>query len=128
IALAAIVLAAAAFRHDPAVAIAGVTAGLAVAVLLSARVTPRAWVMSARRMLADDRIVIGAVFVMALGLRLLYTARVLGSPNSLETGPDARFYDRLAWSLVQGRSIVDNGYPLLILGHVRFLAVVYRLF
>jgi hypothetical protein len=128
IALAAIVLAVVAFRRDPAVAAGGVTVGCVGGAMCVARAQSSAWWAAAREKLADDRTVAVAAFALALGLRLLYTARVMGDPNYLETGPDARFYDRLARGLVEGRSLVDNGYPLLILGHVRFLALIYRVF
>jgi hypothetical protein len=130
--LAGATLAAIVVVRDPVVSALGVSVGLVGGIAVRRSSLGRApfepWIATARRMLADDRVVVAAAFTLALALRLLYTARVMGNPNYIETGPDARFYDRLAWSLVQGQSIVDNGYPLLILGHVRFLALLYAVF
>jgi hypothetical protein len=111
-------------RHDPVVALAAAAGGAAVGAL---RFGSRSRVVgSVFNMLADERLFLAAVFALGLAIRLAYAARVMTDPNYIETGGDARFYDRLATSLANGQSIADNGYPLLILGYVRFLAIIYK--
>src|SRR5262249_609830 len=83
--LAAPVLGARTFRHDPAVGIAGVVGGAAAA-SMAGREWPRSAVGLARRWLADDRVVVVAAFLLALAVRLLYARRVMSDPNYLETG------------------------------------------
>jgi hypothetical protein len=125
--LSAAMLAGLALMRDPAVAVMGAVAGLAIAWAADRRALDSG-VDRVRRLMADDRIVVGAVFALALGVRLLYSARVMSDPNYIETGPDARFYDRIAMGFLDGRPAFDEGYPLLILGHVRFLAGIYWVF
>lgn len=113
--------------RDPAVGVAAVVVGIG-SMLPSARMRMRAGAGLMREWRDDDRVVIGIAFALSLGLRLLYTMRVMSDPNYLDTGPDARVYDQVAWQIVNGGSPFLQGYPLLILGHVRFLAGIYWLF
>lgn len=127
VSLAAVSLAAMTVWRDPLVGVAGTIGGV-VAAWPPARVWDRPGHDLIARWLADDRVVIATAFALSLGLRLLYTMRVMGDPNYLDTGPDARAYDEAAWRLANGEPLFLGGYPLLILGHVRFLAAVYQLF
>lgn len=106
-------------------------AGMIIGVMMASQPT-RGWARSplrfAREFLSNDRAVIGSAFALSLGLRLSYTVRVMSDPNYLETGPDARVYDQVAWGIANGGAPILQGYPLLILGHVRFLAGIYWLF
>ena len=129
IALAAATLSAIVARYDLPTALGGVSAGLAAgATVATRRISPSLSLAGVRRIARNERLVLGAAVLLALAVRLMYTARVMSDPNYIETGGDARFYDRLAVGLVDGQSVASSGYPLLILGYVRLLAVIYRLF
>jgi hypothetical protein len=78
------------------------------------------------RGVTNERVFLVLLFLAALALRLLYTRRVMTNPDYIETGADAVFYDHIAWSLAQGRAIVNPNFPLYILGYARFVSVVYR--
>ncbi|MBI2885479.1 MAG: glycosyltransferase family 39 protein [Candidatus Omnitrophica bacterium] len=68
------------------------------------------------------------IFLAALGLRLFYAARILSSPDFLNTGSDGPIYDAIAWQLVSGEGSTSLGsLPLFAPGYVRFLALVYWL-
>ena len=111
-------------------------AGLAMSLVIigAARVARRgsrdpflAWI---RAIAADERAFLVAVFVVALGLRLLYVTRIMSDPNYLDAGADGRVYDELGWSIASGagiRSTFTASYPLLLLGYVWFIAGVYAI-
>jgi hypothetical protein len=82
----------------------------------------------ARRVLADERLFMIAVFLVALALRLLYLRRVMTDPGYVATGGDGPIYDALAWSIARGEGVPASfreGYPLLLLGYVWFAGGVY---
>lgn len=124
---AAAALAAGLLRTDPVPAVAAIAAGLLMArqsrVMIAAASTMRA-------RLAGDRGFVAAIFLAALLLRLLYLQRVMSNPGYLETGADGPVYDELAWSIAQGRGIrasFTERFPLLLLGYVWFVSVIYRI-
>jgi hypothetical protein len=81
-----------------------------------------------RAMLANERVFLLAVFVVALALRLLYLQRVMSNPGYVETGADGPVYDELAWSIAQGHGIrasFTERFPLLLLGYVWFVSAIY---
>ena len=88
-------------------------------------------VRSTVRSLATNEVAfLVAVFIAALALRLLYVQRIMSDPNYLDTGADGRVYDGLAWSIASGEGIPEsftNRFPLLLLGYVWFLAVIYKI-
>lgn len=119
------VLAAQLLRVDPVAAIGGIIVGVS-AWRLAGRVVP-----IARRggWWSDDRVFALTIFVVAVGLRLLYLERVMSNPGYLETGADGPVYDELAWSIADGRGIrasFTERFPLLLLGYVWFVSAIYK--
>ena len=134
IAAGAIILASAVIRQDPVVGAAALL--LALVPLWSPAGADSAgsrWSTLKRRALqvaADERVFVVAVFLVALALRLLYLGRVMTDPNYVATGGDGPIYDSVAWSIAQGDGVPASfreGYPLLLLGYVRFAAAVYAI-
>lgn len=124
---ATVVLAASLLRVDPIAATLGAAAG-AVGWLLRQRLTDAA--VKIRSTLADERIFVLTLFIVALGLRLLYLRRVMSNPGYVETGADGPVYDELAWSIAQGhgiRATFTERFPLLLLGYVWFVSAIYRI-
>jgi hypothetical protein len=121
VALSVVVLAVQVFRYDPVFAIAGLVIGGAAAVAYDTR---DSW----RAVVTNERVFLVLVFMIALALRLLYTRRVMTNPDYIETGADAVFYDRIAWSIARGQGIDNPDYPMYILGYARFVALVYWIF
>jgi hypothetical protein len=83
-----------------------------------------------RRITSNDSVFLGAVFIAALALRLLYVRRIMGDPDYLDTGADGRIYDQLAWQIATGGRVPEwftNRFPLLLLGYVWFVAAIYKL-
>ena len=122
---AALVLAVAVARIDSLAAAAGIIAGLAGAWLTTTPV-PR----TLRRWASDERLFLVVLFLVALGLRLLYLRRIMSDPGYLETGADGPVYDELAWDVARGRGVrtsFTDRFPLLLLGYVYFVSVVYRI-
>jgi len=125
-----VVFAVALARYDSPLSVAGLAAGV-----LAAMASQRAMVVMLvrtclRAVHRDERLFVAAVFLLALGLRLLYLQRILSDPGFLETGADGPVYDELAWSLAQGRDIrasFTDRFPLLLLGYVWWVSVVYRI-
>jgi hypothetical protein len=121
----ALALAAVLSRSHITMAAAGIVGGIVLAAVLMGR----AGVMLGA-IAGDERVFLGAVVLIALGLRLMYVNRIMGDPNYLDTGADGRIYDTLAWSLASGGGIpasFTQRYPLLLLGYVWFLAAIYRI-
>jgi hypothetical protein len=115
-------------RYDPAMAAAGAAAGVAGALVPWPRATRSPAFVVIRQTLSDERMFVLAVFLLALGLRVLYLRRVMSNPNYLETGADGPVYDELAWSIASGHGIrasFTNRFPLLLLGYVWFMSAVY---
>ena len=109
-------------------------AGLAISLLIigAIRIARRGsldgLIASIRAMAADERAFLVAIFLVALGLRLLYVTRIMSDANYLDAGADGRVYDELGWSIANGdgiRSTFTASYPLLLLGYVWFIAAVY---
>lgn len=127
----ALVFAVTLVRVDPWAAGLAVAGGLVAAWAASpGRRTVAEMGRTLGRVLADERVFLVMVFVAALGLRLLYLQRVMTDPNYIATGGDGPVYDELAWSIARGEGIpvsFRNGYPLLLLGYVRFVGAVYAL-
>jgi hypothetical protein len=129
------VLAAALVRADPRTAAVGVALGAVLAVVWVAasaggHSSAEMW-RGARAVLFDERVFLVLVFLAACALRLLYTRRVMTDPNYVATGGDGPTYDALAWSIAQGHGVPEsfrNGYPLLLLGYVWFVGLVYAVF
>jgi dolichyl-phosphate-mannose-protein mannosyltransferase len=122
---AALVLAVALARVDSLLAAAGIISGFAGAWL-----TTTTWPRTLRRWASDERLFLICLFLVALGLRLLYLRRIMGDPGHLETGADGPVYDELAWDVARGRGIrstFTDRFPLLLLGYVHFVSVVYRI-
>jgi len=112
-------------RADPAAALAGAGLGVvASAPIVRERLRAVPW----RDIVTRERAFLALVFLVAVGLRLLYTRRVMTNPDFIETGADAVFYDRIAWSIAQGRGIDNPSFPMYILGYARFVGVMYRIF
>ena len=116
-------------RSDPWLAGAGVVTGLLAGP--AARWLPQVapgWQAWWQRSFRDERWFLVVVFLGALGLRILYLLRVMTDADYLATGGDGVVYDQLAWSIAQGQGVPESfshGYPLLLLGYVRFVAAVY---
>ena len=131
VAAGALVFAVTLFVVDPWAAGLAVAGGLVAAWTASpARRTVAEMGRTLGRVLADERVFLVMVFVAALGLRLLYLQRVMTDPNYIATGGDGPVYDELAWAIARGEGIpvsFRNGYPLLLLGYVRFVGAVYAL-
>ncbi len=70
--------------------------------------------------------VAAAVFLAAFAIRLLYSRRILGTPDYLNAGSDGPLYDALAWSRVHGPAIKSQ-IPFFAPGYVRFLEAIYRI-
>lgn len=122
---ATLVLAVALARIDSLLAAAGIIAGVAGAWL-----TTTTWPRTLRRWASDERLFLIGLFLVALGLRLLYLRRVMGDPGHLETGADGPVYDELAWDVARGRGVrssFTDRFPLLLLGYVHFVSVIYRI-
>ena len=99
---------------EPVVAILGGAAGV-IGLLVRDRTSV---IAKMRVVLANERVFLLVVFVIALALRLLYLQRVMSNPGYLETGADGPVYDELAWSIAQGRGIrasFTERLPLLLL-------------
>ncbi|OGA75709.1 MAG: hypothetical protein A3G81_15295 [Betaproteobacteria bacterium RIFCSPLOWO2_12_FULL_65_14] len=119
-----LVLVAALSRNDAAVAVSALLAGMMAGALLR----PGAVAAFVKRAAGNERAFLIGVFVLALGLRLLYLARIMSDPNYLETGADGPVYDELAWSIATGRGIrstFTDRFPLLLMGYVWFASAVY---
>jgi len=130
----ACVLAAALVRYDMWVGLGAAVTGVVVIGWPSGLAfTSARWQAAsrlARQALADDRAFMIAVFLVALGLRLLYLRRVMTDPGYLATGGDGPVYDALAWSIASGEGVPASfreGYPLLLLGYVWFAGAVYTI-
>ena len=130
----ACVLAAALVRYDMWVGLGAAVTGVVVIGWPSGLAfTSARWQAAsrlARQALADDRAFMIAVFLVALGLRLLYLRRVMTDPGYLATGGDGPVYDALAWSIASGEGVPASfreGYPLLLLGYVWFGGAVYAI-
>lgn len=121
---AALVLAVALARADSLLASAGTISGFAGAWLTTT--SPR----TLRRWASDERLFLICLFLVALGLRLLYLRRIMGDPGHIETGADGPVYDELAWDVARGRGVrssFTDRFPLLLLGYVHFVSVIYRI-
>lgn len=127
----ALVFAVALFRADPWVCGLAVAGGLALTWAGShGRRTVTDMGRALGCVLANERVFLVLVFLAALGLRILYLQRVMTDPNYIATGGDGPIYDQLAWAIASGDGIpvsFRNSYPLLLLGYVRFVGVVYAL-
>ena len=102
---------------------------IAAALLIKAPLQSRRALSVLRALAFNEVAFLVAVFFAALALRLLYVQRIMGDPSYLDTGADGRVYDQLAWSIASGDGIPEafsNRYPLLLLGYVWFLAVIYK--
>ena len=122
-----VLLAVTLLRASPVTAATGLILGAAGAFLRTSPIAARV-VHTSRRAAADERLFLGAVFGLALALRLLYLWRIMGDPNYLETGADGPVYDELAWSIARGegvRATFTARFPLLLLGYVWFVSLVY---
>ena len=129
-----VILAIALFRYDPAAGSAALVlalsplwwpAGFAASGSRWSMVTRRVW-----KAVADERVFVVVIFLVALALRLLYLGRVMTDPNYVATGGDGPIYDSLAWSIAQGEGVPASfreGYPLLLLGYVWFAGAVYAI-
>lgn len=118
-------LVAAVLRYNVAMAAMAVIAGGAVAVFVRTRAAARLLAVA-----GDDRVFVPAVFLVALGMRLLYITRIMSDANYLDAGSDGRAYDEIAWSIANGNgapSWYTNRFPLLLLGYVHFVAFVYAM-
>ena len=125
------ILAVAVASHDLPVAVAGLVSGLFMSTALrTGAATLVAVRQPVRDALGNERLFLFAVFVLALGLRILYLRRVMTEPNYLETGADGPVYDELAWSIARGEGVREsftNRFPLLLLGYVWLASGVYAI-
>jgi hypothetical protein len=129
------VLGAALARTDPRTAAVGLALGAVFAVVWwsasgGGNRIAEMW-RGVRAVVFDERVFLTLVFLVALALRLLYTRRVMTDPNYVATGGDGPTYDALAWSIAQGHGVpasFRNSYPLLLLGYVWFVSLVYTIF
>jgi len=92
----------------------------------------RTWGGWLRDRLANERLLVSLIVLVALALRLFYTSRVISDPSFLSTGSDGPIYDALAWAIVQGQPAPVESLPwwavqLFSPGYVRFLALIYWL-
>lgn len=121
-------------QYDFSAAAAGLIAGLGIGVLSGTTGAAfgrlGALGRTVRRRLGDERLFLLFVFCLALALRIAYLRRIMTDPGYLDTGGDGATYDSLAWSIANGHGVPDdfrNGYPLLLLGYVWFVAAVYAI-
>ena len=130
IAIGTIALGLALVRQNVVMGLVALAGGATIAALINAApaVTQR-WRATVRAVVFNEVAFLVAVFVGALALRLMYVQRIMGDPGYLDTGADGRVYDELAWSIAGGNGIPEsftNRYPMLLLGYVWFLAVIYK--
>ncbi|MBI3088213.1 MAG: glycosyltransferase family 39 protein [Candidatus Omnitrophica bacterium] len=76
----------------------------------------------------SERLFVGFIALLALGIRVFYATRVMSNPDFLNTGSDGPVYDDIAWSIVQGVPSKWDYIPMLVPGYTRFLAMLYWLF
>ena len=131
IAIGTMALAMALLGQNPVMGVIAVASGAMVGVMMWTAPAAASRVRSTVRSLASNEVAfLVAVFIAALALRLLYVQRIMADPNYLDTGADGRIYDQLAWSIASGDGIPEsftNRFPLLLLGYVWFLAVIYKI-
>ncbi len=95
--------------------------------MASARIV-QVWSARVRTLLANERVFLAAVFLVALAFRLFYTTRIMSNPDYLNTGSDGPAYDALAWELLHGGGPTPWSHiPMFAPGYVRFLALIYWL-
>jgi hypothetical protein len=124
VSLATIVYAAALLRVQPVSALAGLLAGALVTAI--SRHGRSAVTLRGGRLLQSDRWFLFATCVVAVALRLFYTARVMTNPDYIETGGDGAFYERIATAISEGRGTnLGGSYPLYLLGYPRFISWIY---
>ena len=122
----------AAVRYTVLMAVAGLAIGIMIAAAIRMSRTgalERAAAMI-RTIATDKRAFLVAVFLVALGMRLLYVTRIMSDANYLDAGADGRVYDQLGWSIASGEGIPKSfadRFPLLLLGYVWFVGAVYTL-
>src|SRR3989338_10548605 len=92
----------------------------------------RAWGGWLRDRLANERLFLSCVVLVAIALRLFYTSRIMSNPDFLNTGSDGPIYDALAWALAHGRPPPVESTPWWAVqffspGYVRFVALIYWL-
>ncbi len=121
----------AAVRYTVLMAVAGLAIGIMIAVAVRVARTgslDRAAAMI-RTLATDERTFLVAVFLVALGMRLLYVTRIMSDANYLDAGADGRVYDEQGWSIASGQGISQpfaDRFPLLLLGYVWFVGAVYK--
>ena len=126
------VLAVAFLRADVLTAVVALTAGLLTG-FIAARPSPARVVLASalatlRQRLSRERVFLFMVFVLAMVIRVAYLRRVMSDPGYLDTGGDGFAYDAVGWSIARGDGVPPafrTGYPLLLLGYVRFVGAVY---
>lgn len=117
-------------RQNVLMGLVALAAGAIIAALINAApAATQRLRTSVRAVVFNEVAFLVAVFVAALALRLMYVQRIMGDPGYLDTGADGRVYDGLAWSIAGGDGIPESftsRYPMLLLGYVWFLAVIYK--
>lgn len=82
------------------------------------------------QLMANERVFLAMVFLLALALRIFYTLRIMSDPDFLNTGSDGPLYDQLAWALVNRQplqQIPAGTVAWFAPGYVRFVALLYWL-
>ena len=112
-----------------AVTVGAAAAGLMLLVMAS-MASVREWSARVRQVVENERAFLLVLVLVALALRLFYTARVMENPGFLATGSDGETFDALAWALVEGKpaeSVPWWAHQFFCPGYVRFVALLYWL-
>lgn len=112
---------------DPFFTLWATSGGLGLLALSRLR-RAQAWRKSVGALVATEWVFLAGIALVALGLRIFYTLRIMSEPNFINTGSDGPAYDTLAWAMVQGVPEPRWGnIALFAPGYVRFVALLYWL-